>query len=74
MISELLYRRVLVNFRRTKTNFPAPKTIVPGKILEFYIAVREFWYILGEWKQIFLSLKPGSGELSPGKFLNSALL
>ena len=31
-------------------------------------------YISGEQKHIFLSLKRGSGVLSPGKCLNSALL
>ena len=47
MNSDLLYRKVLVNFRRTKTNFPTPKTKVrgigPGKFFKFCFAVGEFW-------------------------------
>ena len=67
--SALLYRRVLVKFRRTQTNFPTPETkvrgIIPGKIFEFCIALGEFWYISRERKQNFLS--PGFREIVPGK-------
>ena len=64
-----------MNFWRTNTNYPTPKTmvrgIVPGKILEFCIAVGEFWYIFGERKQTFLTWNGVRGIIVPGEFVNS---
>ena len=65
-------------FGEIKQTFLSPKTgvwsIVPWKIFEFCIAVGEFWYILENENKLSSPLKRGSGALSPGKFLNSALL
>ena len=57
-----------MNFRRMKTNFPAPKTkvrgIVPGKILEFCIA-ESFGTFSENENKLSFPLKRGSGVMSP---------
>ena len=67
-------------FGERKQTFLSPKTrsrgIVPGRIFEFCIAVKEFDTLnfLEDGNKFSSPLKRGSGVLSPGKISNSALL